>query len=141
MNKTRALTHVISLCGALTAVLIVYAVLHSTGIYSFTSRETEGLNTLILLLGSIYAVMFAFVIFVIWGQFSEVEALCAREQCAERAPPSCNFHVSRCTARASPDTDGIQRESVANGRVSPVAGAEKRCGAGRAPHTAEGGGL
>lgn len=82
MNKTRALTHVISLCGALTAVLIVYAVLHSTGIYSFTSRETEGLNTLILLLGSIYAVMFAFVIFVIWGQFTEVEALSVRESSA-----------------------------------------------------------
>ncbi len=34
---------------------------------------------MILLLGSIFAVMYAFVIFVIWGQFTEVENLVVRE--------------------------------------------------------------
>jgi hypothetical protein len=53
--------------------------LHRTSLYEFTARETEGLNTLILLMGSIYAVMFAFVIFVIWGQFTDVENLVMRE--------------------------------------------------------------
>jgi hypothetical protein len=45
------------------------------------SRHTtpKGLNTLILLLGSIYAVMYAFVIYVIWGQFTDVEKFVMRE--------------------------------------------------------------
>jgi Protein of unknown function (DUF4239) len=44
-----------------------------------TERDAEGLNTLILLLGSIYAVMYAFVIYVIWGQFTDVEKFVMRE--------------------------------------------------------------
>ena len=51
----------------------------STGLYDFTRLEIEGLNTLILLVGSIYAVTFAFAIFVIWGQFNDVENLVMRE--------------------------------------------------------------
>ena len=63
----------------LAAAIFVYWLLHRTTLYEFTAREMEGLNTLILLLGSIYAVMFAFVIFVIWGQFTDVENLVMRE--------------------------------------------------------------
>ena len=47
--------------------------------YEFTGHETEGLNTLILLVGSIYAVILAFAIFVIWGQFTDVENAVMRE--------------------------------------------------------------
>jgi hypothetical protein len=43
-----------------------------------------GLNTVILLVGGIYSVMFAFVIFVIWGQFTEVENGVVRECSALR---------------------------------------------------------
>jgi hypothetical protein len=57
----------------LLATMGVYALLRGTGLYAFTEHEREGLNTLILLIGSIYAVMFAFVIFVIWGQFTDVQ--------------------------------------------------------------------
>ena len=53
--------------------------LRSTALYDFTTREQEGLNTLVLLVGSIYSVMFAFVIFVIWSQFTEVENFVMRE--------------------------------------------------------------
>ena len=61
------------------ALLLAYTALGSTGLYQFTSLETEGLNTLIVVVGSIYAVILAFVIFVIWGQFTDVENCVIRE--------------------------------------------------------------
>jgi hypothetical protein len=61
------------------ALLTAYVILRSTGFHQFTSGEYEGLNTLILLVGSIYAVILAFAIFVIWGQFTEVENCVMRE--------------------------------------------------------------
>jgi hypothetical protein len=61
------------------AVLGAYAIARSSGLHQLTAREVEGLNTLILLLGSIYGVILAFAIFVIWGQFSEVENCIMRE--------------------------------------------------------------
>ena len=53
--------------------------LRRTELYNFTSNEAEGLNTLILLLGGIFSVMYAFVIFVIWSQFTDVENFVMRE--------------------------------------------------------------
>src|SRR5579863_1437119 len=50
-----------------------YWLLRRTVLYNFTAAESEGLNTLIQLVGSIFSVMYAFVIFVIWTQFTEVE--------------------------------------------------------------------
>jgi hypothetical protein len=57
----------------------LYWTWHAGGLHEFTAGEAEGLNMLILLIGSIYAVIFAFVIFVIWGQFTEVENYMMRE--------------------------------------------------------------
>lgn len=57
----------------------IYWLAHSSGWMEVTANEAEGLNTLILLVGSIYAVMFAFVIYVIWGQFTDVENFTMRE--------------------------------------------------------------
>jgi len=48
-------------------------------LHELTAGEAEGLNVVILLIGSIYAVIFAFVIFVIWGQFTDVENYMMRE--------------------------------------------------------------
>ncbi len=56
-----------------------YWLLRGTPFSEITARDAEGLNTLILLLGSIYAVMYAFVIYVIWGQFTDVEKFVMRE--------------------------------------------------------------
>jgi hypothetical protein len=56
-----------------------YWLLRGTSFSEITARDGEGLNTLILLLGSIYAVMYAFVIYVIWGQFTDVEKFVMRE--------------------------------------------------------------
>ena len=63
----------------LATALAVSAALRQTGFYNFTAREVEGLNTLIQLVGDIYAVLLAFTIFVIWGQFTEVENCVMRE--------------------------------------------------------------
>ncbi len=57
----------------LIAALAAYAVLRQAGFYNFTAREIEGLNVLIQLVGDVYAVLLAFTIFVIWGQFTEVD--------------------------------------------------------------------
>ena len=66
--------------GALLAVAVFcYWLLRGTPFSEITARDAEGLNTLILLLGSIYAVMYAFVIYVIWGQFTDVEKFVMRE--------------------------------------------------------------
>jgi hypothetical protein len=56
-----------------------YTFWHSGRLHSVTADEAEGLNVVILLIGSIYAVIFAFVIFVIWGQFTDVENHMMRE--------------------------------------------------------------
>jgi len=67
----RAALLVVAICG--------YWLLRGTPFSEITERDAEGLNTLILLLGSIYAVMYAFVIYVIWGQFTDVEKFVMRE--------------------------------------------------------------
>ncbi|MDR3702217.1 MAG: DUF4239 domain-containing protein [Candidatus Sulfopaludibacter sp.] len=61
------------------AALGLSAFLRSVGFYDFTAREADGLGMLIQLVGDIYAVLLAFVIFVIWGQFTEVENCVMRE--------------------------------------------------------------
>lgn len=59
--------------------LVAYGALRQGGFYNFTAREAEGLNVLIQLVGDIYAVLLAFTIFVIWGQFNDVENCVMRE--------------------------------------------------------------
>jgi hypothetical protein len=63
----------------LAAALLAYAGLRQAGFYDFTAGEAEGLNVLIQLIGGIYAVLLAFTIFVIWGQFNDVENCVIRE--------------------------------------------------------------
>ena len=63
----------------LTVATSAYGLWHSSGLHELTAGEAEGLNVVILLIGSIYAVIFAFVIFVIWGQFTDVENYMMRE--------------------------------------------------------------
>jgi uncharacterized membrane protein YqjE len=63
----------------LVAAGLLYSAWHTSRFHEITALEAEGINTLILLIGSIYAVIFAFVIYVIWGQFTDVENLMMRE--------------------------------------------------------------
>jgi hypothetical protein len=79
MNWSPLSQPLLRLAGTLAAAGIAYSYLRSLGLYEFTAPEAGGLATLMLLLGSIYAVMFAFVIFVIWDQFTDVENMTMRE--------------------------------------------------------------
>src|SRR5215472_11718184 len=67
------------LAAYLVAAGFLYSAWHTSKLHEITAQEAEGINTLILLIGSIYAVIFAFVIFVIWGQFTDVENFMMRE--------------------------------------------------------------
>lgn len=59
--------------------LALYAGLRAAGVYVLLTAEAEGLAVLIQLVGDIYAVLLAFTIFVIWGQFTEVDNCVIRE--------------------------------------------------------------
>jgi hypothetical protein len=67
------------LAAYMVAAAAAYGAWHGSSLHEISSGEAEGINTLILLIGSIYAVVFAFVIYVIWGQFSDVENFMMRE--------------------------------------------------------------
>jgi hypothetical protein len=67
------------LAAYLVAAGFLYSAWHTSGLHEITAQEAEGISTLILLIGSIYAVIFAFVIYVIWGQFTDVENFMMRE--------------------------------------------------------------
>lgn len=84
MNWQELSRRVFRFVALLVAAALAYGALRGTGLYEFTAREAEGLNTLILLIGNIYAVMYAFVIFVIWGQFTDVENFIMRESSSLR---------------------------------------------------------
>src|SRR5260370_31339047 len=79
MNWTIPSENIIKPASGLVAALAMYGILRQAGFYNFTAREIEGLNVLIQLVGDIYAVLLAFAIFVIWGQFTEVENCVIRE--------------------------------------------------------------
>jgi hypothetical protein len=79
MNRTAVIRAAIAVVLRLAGLIVAYLILRTIGLHSFTSIDNEGLNTLILLVGSIYAVILAFAIFVIWGQFTGVEDYVTRE--------------------------------------------------------------
>lgn len=79
MNWRAFSTHLFRLGIRLAIAAALYRAWHSSGWHAISAAEAEGLTTLILLIGSIYAVIFAFVIFVIWGQFTDVENFMMRE--------------------------------------------------------------
>ena len=79
MNWRAAAGHVAGFAATVAAASVARLLLRAAGFYEITAREVEGLNTVILLVGGIYSVMLAFVIFVIWGQFTDVENFVMRE--------------------------------------------------------------
>jgi hypothetical protein len=104
MNWAATSRHAFRLAVGLMVAALAYAVVHQAGSDRFVAADAEGLNTLITLIGGIYAVMFAFVIFVIWGQFTEVENA-ALSECSSlnellRFNQYLNPDASRATRRA-----------------------------------------
>ena len=85
VNWTALSRHAFGLVAGLVVALIAYGIMRQADFASFTASDAEGIASLISLIGSIYAVVFAFVIFVIWGQFTDVEEAVLRGvQSAER---------------------------------------------------------
>jgi len=107
MNWQEFFKHVSRFIALLIAAALAYWLLRATGLYEFTAREHEGLNTLILLIGNIYAVMFAFVIFVIWGQFTDVENFIMRESSSLR-------DLLRFARYLSPEADRAIRRTLSD---------------------------
>ena len=73
------LARLLRFAAALPVAAILYYLLWHTSLHDLAVLERDGFGVLILLVGNIYAVMFAFVIFVIWSQFTEVENFVMRE--------------------------------------------------------------
>jgi predicted PurR-regulated permease PerM len=95
----------VKLSALLLLAAVAYWALRQTPVFEFTARERDGLGTLILLIGNIYAVMFAFVIFVIWGQFQDVENFVMRE---------CNSlnELLRFSEHLDPESSRVVRRAV-----------------------------
>jgi Protein of unknown function (DUF4239) len=79
VNWTALSRHAVRLVAGLVAALVAYGGMRQADFARFTASDAEGIASLISLIGSIYAVVFAFVIFVIWGQFTGVEEAALRE--------------------------------------------------------------
>src|SRR5215471_16599452 len=73
------LARVFRLLPVLLFAAFLYYAFRQSPVFGLALLEREGLGVVILLVGNIYAVMFAFVIFVIWSQFTEVENFVMRE--------------------------------------------------------------
>jgi Protein of unknown function (DUF4239) len=62
---------------ALAAVL--YLGLRLAGVHRFFAEDGEGLGALLQIIGTLYSVVYAFAIYVIWGQFAAVESEILKE--------------------------------------------------------------
>jgi hypothetical protein len=111
------------------ALLVIYSVLRTTELYALTGHETEGLNTLILLVGSIYAVILAFAIFVIWGQFTEVENAVMREtntladllRFSEYVPSELTREIQKAVGSYAQRVVKYEWQALGHGRRDPHA--------------------
>ncbi len=57
----------------------IYAVLWLLGFQKYFLNDTEGLATLLQIIGTLYSVLYAFATYVIWGQFTSVESEIRKE--------------------------------------------------------------
>lgn len=62
--------------------LVVYTVLHIAGVHRVLAPDVEAIGVIIAIFGSIYAVIWAFTVFLIWQQFAGVESLNMQEASA-----------------------------------------------------------
>jgi hypothetical protein len=55
------------------AAAALYFVLHLLGFQKLFENDAEGIGALLQIIGTLYSVVYAFAIYVIWGQFTSVE--------------------------------------------------------------------
>jgi len=53
--------------------VILYLVLRLVGFHRLFENDAEGIGALLQIIGTLYSVVYAFAIYVIWGQFTSVE--------------------------------------------------------------------
>jgi len=65
---------IVARCVKILVVLgVIYAILWFAGFQRFFVNDTEGLATLIQIIGTLYSVLYAFATYVVWGQFTSTE--------------------------------------------------------------------
>lgn len=57
----------------------LYFVLRIVGFHKFFENDAEGIGALLQIIGTLYSVVYAFAIYVIWGQFAAVESEIQKE--------------------------------------------------------------
>jgi hypothetical protein len=55
------------------AAVALYLILRVVGFHKFFENDAEGVGALLQIIGTLYSVVYAFAIYVIWGQFTAVE--------------------------------------------------------------------
>ena len=63
---------------------VLYLVFRLAGFHKLTENDSEGIGALLQLVGTLYSVVYAFAIYVIWGQFTAVESEIQKESGALR---------------------------------------------------------
>jgi hypothetical protein len=53
--------------------VVLYLILRMTGFHKLFENDAEGIGALLQIIGTLYSVVYAFAIYVIWGQFTAVE--------------------------------------------------------------------
>src|SRR5271157_6081044 len=61
------------------AAAVLYTVLWLVGFQKLFLNDAEGLAALLQIIGTLYSVVYAFAIYVIWGQFTSVESEIRKE--------------------------------------------------------------
>lgn len=57
----------------LAVAVVLYLALRLSGLYKLFFNDVEGVAALLQIIGTLYSVLYAFAIYVIWGQFTAVE--------------------------------------------------------------------
>src|SRR5512144_1642250 len=58
---------------------LAYVWLHVIGFHALLANDSEGIGVLLQIIGTLYSVLYAFATYVIWGQFTAVEAEILKE--------------------------------------------------------------
>ncbi len=61
------------------AAAALYLVLRVAGFHKFFENDAEGIGALLQIIGTLYSVVYAFAMYVIWGQFAAVESEIQKE--------------------------------------------------------------
>ena len=59
--------------------VVLYLVLRVAGFHKLFENDAEGIGALLQIIGTLYSVVYAFAIYVIWGQFTSVESEIQKE--------------------------------------------------------------